>query len=159
MDNWNSKRNRIDMVTNDERYKIDESRRVYVYKNLHRNCYSVRQDGLIKMHTKEICLWDASFRVGKKGREKVLKEKRKNVHAGVSGYIDTGWNMENRPDNTRCVIYNPYKYETFVYGSNPAIHADNAEPIFWSSRVRLTHIDGGKARIDAVPCIKSANCY
>ena len=82
MDNWNSGTLRIDMFTDDKRYKIDESRRVYVYKNLHRNCYSVRQDGLIKMHTKEICLWDASFRVGKKGREKVLKEKRKKAQDG-----------------------------------------------------------------------------
>ena len=59
-----------------DRYKIDESRRVYVYKNLHKNCYSVRQDGLVKMHTDGICLYDAQFRVGKKGRERVLEEGR-----------------------------------------------------------------------------------
>lgn len=159
MDEWHTGTNRIDMITNDEKYKIDESRRVYVYKNLHRNCYSVRQDGLIKMHTDSICLWDASFRVGKKGRERVLKEKRKNVHAGVSGYIDTDWDsQQNPPTNFRCVIYNPYKWETFIYGSNPMITASNHEPIFWSSSARLSHVDG-KARIDAVPCIKSANCY
>ena len=88
---------RRDMVTDDSRYEIDESRRVYVYKNLHRNCYSVRQDGLIKMHTDSICLYDAQFRVGKKGRERVLKEKRKHVHAGVSGSIDGDWDTQRFP--------------------------------------------------------------
>ena len=140
----------------DDRYKIDESRRVYVYKNLHKDCYSVRQDGLIKLHTHNICLWDAHFRVGKKGRERVLNEKRKNVHAGVSGYIDTNWDDENYPDNTRSVIYNPYKYKSFVDGSKET-------PVYWSSRVRLSHgvLANGKgvARIDAVPCIESANSY
>ena len=139
-----------------DRYKIDESRKVYVYKNLHKDCYSVKQDGLVKLHTHNICLWDASFRVGKKGRERVLNEKRKNVHAGVSGYIDTDWNDENYPDNTRSVIYNPYKYESFVDGSKET-------PVYWSSRVRLSHgvLANGKgvARIDAVPCIESANRY
>ena len=159
MDEWHTGTNRIDMFTDDKRYKIDESRRVYVYKNLHRNCYSVRQDGLIKMHTDSICLYDAQFRVGMKGRERVLKEKRKNVHAGVSGYIDRDWDLQRLPPtNFRSVIYNPYKWDTFIYGSNKAITATNHEPIFWASSARLSHVDG-KARIDAVPCIKSANCY
>ena len=147
------------MITDDPKYKIDEARRVYVYKNLHRNCYSVRQDGLIKMHTDSICLYDAQFRVGKKGRERVLEEKRKNVHAGVSGYIDRDWDLQRfPPTNFRSVIYNPYKWETFIYGSNMAINATNHEPVFWSHSARLSHVDG-KARIDAVPCVKSANCY
>lgn len=138
---------RRDMVTDDSRYEIDKSRKVYVYKNLHRNCYSVKQDGLVKMHTDSICLWDASFRVGQKGREKVLKEKRKNVHAGVSGYIDLDWDSQSHPPtNTRGVIYNPYSYKTFVCASI----TDRSEwsPVFHSHRVRLAHVDG-KARIDA----------
>ena len=152
MGEWHTGTNRIDMITNDEKYKIDESRRVYVYKNLHRNCYSVRQDGLIKKHTDSICLYDAQFRVGKKGRERVLKEKRKNVHAGVSGYIDRDWDLQRfPPTNLRGVIYNPYEWETFIYGSN-------GKPIFWASSARLSHVDG-KARIDAVPCKQWANSY
>jgi hypothetical protein len=148
---------RIDMVTDDPKYKIDEDRRVYVYKNLHRDCYSVRQDGLVKMHTNGICLYDAQFRVGKKGRERVLEEKRKNVHAGVSGYIDRDWDKQRfPPTNFLGVIYNPYSYETFVYAD---IH-DRSKwtPIFWSHSARLSHVEG-KARIDAVPCIEGANRY
>ena len=142
-----------------DRYKIDESRRVYVYKNLQKNCYSVRQDGLVKQHTDGICLYDAQFRVGKKGRERVLAEGRKNVHAGVSGYIDRDWDLQRLPPtNFRSVIYNPYKWDTFIYGSNPAITATNHEPIFWASSARLSHVNG-KTRIDAVPCKQWANQY
>ena len=151
--NWNTQGNRIDMITDDEKYRVDESRRVYVYKNLHRNCYSVRQDGLVKMHTDSICLYDAQFRVGKKGRERVVKTGVKNVHAGVSGYIDRDWDLQRfPPTNFRSVIYNPKKWETFIYGS-----ADH-EPIFWASSARLSHVDD-KARIDAVPCKQWANNY
>jgi|TARA_R110000824_G_scaffold104974_1_gene248711 hypothetical protein len=138
---------RRDIVTDDPRYEIDKARKVYVYKNLHRNCYSVKQDGLVKMHADSICLWDASFRVGQKGREKVLKEQRKNVHAGVTGYIDTDWDSHSSsPTNFRGVIYNPYSHKTFVC----ADIADRSAwlPVFHSPRVRLSHVKG-KARIDA----------
>ena len=56
------------------KYKIDEDRKVFIYKNLHKGCWSVRQDGLVKMHTDSVALYHASFRVGEKGRERVLQE-------------------------------------------------------------------------------------
>lgn len=64
-----------------------KSRRVYVYRNLHTGTWSVRQGGRVIAHPVTIWLSDCKFLVGEKGREKVLREKRKNVHAGVSGYI------------------------------------------------------------------------
>ena len=72
----------------DKRYDIDFSKKVFVYKNLHKDCWSVRQDGLVKAHADKLEMWDCSFQVNQKGREKVLKEKRKNVHAGILGRID-----------------------------------------------------------------------
>ena len=71
----------------DPRYKIDRSRKVFVYKNLHQNCWSIRQDGLVKAHTKYLYMWDCLFQVNQKGRERVIKEKQKNVHGGILGYI------------------------------------------------------------------------
>jgi len=105
--------------------KIDWNRRVYVYRNLHKNCWSVRQDGLIVKHTKEVSLKDARFLVGQTGRKRVLKEKRKNVHAGISGYLmgfresHKDINVPRSPaaaffPNSAQVVYNPYKYNTFV---------------------------------------------
>ena len=57
---------------NDPRYKIDHSRKVYVYRNLHKTCWSIKQDGLVKAHCETIQLKDCEFRVGKKGRERVI---------------------------------------------------------------------------------------
>jgi len=113
----------------DKRYHIDTSRKVFVYKNLHKDCWSVKQDGLVKAHADDINLWDCSFRVNAKGRAKVLEEQRKNVHAGVIGYID-----ENETPMTvgTAVTYNPYKYASFVEKSTE-------EPVFWRGHASLTH--------------------
>lgn len=94
----------------DPRYKIDYSKKVFVYKNLHKDCWSIKQDGLVKAHTEEVRMWDCAFQVNAKGRQKVLDEQRKNVHAGIKGYID---NDQQVPSGVE-VTYNPYKYDSFV---------------------------------------------
>ena len=71
----------------DPRYKIDITKKVFVYKTLPQDCWSIKQGGLVKVHATELNLWMCDFRVNRKGREKVLREKRKNVHAGVRGYM------------------------------------------------------------------------
>jgi len=59
--------------------------RVFVYRNIHKNCLSVRnvKTGLVMAHVDSITLKNVKFKVSAKGRERVLKEKAKNVHAGV----------------------------------------------------------------------------
>ena len=94
----------------DPRYEIDYSKKVFVYKNLHKDCWSIKQDGLVKAHTEEVRMWDCAFQVNAKGRQKVLDEQRKNVHAGIKGYID---NDQQVPSGVE-VTYNPYKYDSFV---------------------------------------------
>ena len=100
----------IERNPSDPRYKIDYSKKVFVYKNLHKDCWSVKQDGLVKAHTEEVRMWDCAFQVNAKGRQKVLDEQRKNVHAGIKGYID---NDQQVPSGVE-VTYNPYKYDSFV---------------------------------------------
>tara|TARA_B000000437_G_scaffold174916_1_gene130791 strand:- start:627 stop:872 length:246 start_codon:yes stop_codon:yes gene_type:complete len=57
-------------------------------------------------------MWDCAFQVNAKGRQKVLDEQRKNVHAGIKGYISTTeWETL---DSATEVTYNPYKYDSFV---------------------------------------------
>ena len=100
----------------DPRYIIKSNRPVYVYKNLHKDCWSVKQHGLVKAHIPKdhsIGMWDCYFHVDVKGREKVLREKRKNVHAFVKGYLQDAENVDTDLKATE-VTYNPYKYETFV---------------------------------------------
>jgi hypothetical protein len=110
-----------------QRSLIDPDRKIEVYRNLHKKCWSVRQNGLVKFHCNQVFLRDCKFVVQPAGRAKVLREKRKNVHAFVRGYL---WdeklptdlpNIENRYvwDN---VNYNPYKAATFVDDSNNPVH-------------------------------------
>ena len=111
---------------------IDLNRRVYIYFNLHKKVWSVRQDGKVVAHTKYIMLKDARFLVGQAGRKKVLREKKKNVHAGVSGYV-----VERVP-----VHYNPYKNETFIS------HATE-KPMLWAPHV-VMECRNGKGWVEAV---------
>jgi hypothetical protein len=113
----------------DPRYEIDHKRKVFVYKNLHQDCWSIRQDGLVKAHATEVNLWDCAFQVNAKGRQKVLEEQRKNVHAGIKGYIDE---LHLSLPNPIEVTYNPYKYDSFV-------DKDTEYPIYYSGFATLTH--------------------
>ena len=58
---------------------IDPNKRVRVYRNLHKNCFSVKQDGLVRCHADHVTLEDCKFIVSKAGQERVRDEGRKNV--------------------------------------------------------------------------------
>lgn len=89
---------------------IDSSKPVRVYRNLHKDCFSVVQGRLVVAHASQVCLRDAEFCVNEKGRQRVILTKRKTVHAWVSGYLD-----ERRlPAHNRLVRYNPYKNRGFL---------------------------------------------
>ena len=92
---------------------VDPSRKIEVYRNLHKKCWSVRQDGLVKFHCKRVNLRDCQMVVQPAGRAKVIREKKKNVHAFVRGYLCG----EERVIQAFCwddIYYNPYKTDTFV---------------------------------------------
>lgn len=90
--------------------------KVFVYYNLHRKCWSVKalegpSKGRVIKHCKELNLVNCTFKVSEAGRQRVLREKVKNVHAGVVGQLTT---TSSRSRATTSVNYNPYKYRTFV---------------------------------------------
>lgn len=108
----------MNRTKNDERYDIDFDRKVFVYKNLHKGCWSIKQDGLVKAHATELTLYGCNMKINRKGRERVLMEKRKNVHAGIKGYLkdaDLERVWSDLPEDQFIEItYNPYKYSSFV---------------------------------------------
>jgi hypothetical protein len=79
-----------------------------VYYNLHKHCLSVqgKVNGTWKViaHVDEISLSDVKFKVSEAGRQRVIREKRKNVHAIVEGFLN-----EKTLDCSHVVSYNPYK--------------------------------------------------
>ena len=66
---------------------VDYSKRAYVYWNLRRKVWSVAQAGIVVDHAGSLSLRECKFLVGTKGRDRVRREGKKNVHAGVSGYL------------------------------------------------------------------------
>lgn len=99
-------------------------KRVKVYWNLHKKCFSVQHRGKVIMHVDNIVLHDAEFKVSESGRQRVLREKRKNVHAFVVGIYDRDFN--GNVETPFRVTYNPYKYDSFVFDNTkePLYNAD-----------------------------------
>ena len=95
--------------------------RVEIYFNLHKKCLSIRHKGLVIAHAAAAELTDVKFAVSQAGRARVLREKRKNVHAYVRGtlaslasYIPLGESVPYDNEVVSTVTYNPYKYDSFV---------------------------------------------
>jgi hypothetical protein len=88
---------------------IDKTKPVYVYRNLHKQCLSVRQDGIVMCHAENVVLMDCEFKVNEKGRDRVREDKQKNVHAGVKGFVvDARRSLELLDFGWESVYYNPY---------------------------------------------------
>lgn len=68
--------------------------KVEVYRNLHKNgiVYSIRDQKTKRVigYSSNLTLKDVKFCVNQTGRERVLREKRKNVHAFIRGTIVSG---------------------------------------------------------------------
>lgn len=96
--------------------------KVFVYWNLHRNVWSVKnlKTDRIMMRTPTLTLKDAVFKVSEAGRQRVLREKRKNVHAGVVGYVIAGGIQVGKDESGLPVVtheavsYNPYNGPDFI---------------------------------------------
>jgi hypothetical protein len=112
---------------------------VEVYRNLHTGSWSIRNSktGLVIDRVNQAHLTDATLVVQPAGRAKVLREKRKNVHAFIRGE----WSpmLTGPHDPNRQVSYNPYKCGAFVLKTT-------GEPIAKANSVTLT--DTGHAFIN-----------
>ena len=107
-----------------------------VYKNLHKDCWSAKstKTGLLLFHCNSLLLKNATFKVSKKGRQRVLANRSKNVHAGVVGTVCIANYEEDRFKER--VRYNPYETETFVMDcNNNAIY--EAELVYFSKQGRV----------------------
>ena len=118
--------------------------RVMVYFNLTRKCLSVKalegeRKGRVIAHADSVELVNVTFKVSQAGRQRVLREKRKNVHAGVVG------TMTNVPANYSTihiaealytpVKYNPYRFDSFVT-------AVNETPVTTAKRAIVASVNG-----------------
>ena len=106
--------------------------KIEVYRNLHKKCFSVRHKGKVVGYlydNEQIALTNVTLAVQPAGRAKVLREKKKNVHAFVRGEYIGFIGFRSQPHDIQReqmyfsnfedldfheVSYNPYKSDKFV---------------------------------------------
>lgn len=113
------------MTATDTRHILDSrvGQRVKVHLNLHRGDWSVSEirTGTVLCNVTDITLRDVTFRVSPSMRERVIRTKRRKVHAWAYGTVTS---FDASPDVTgqREVSYNPYAGPTFYI-------RDDANPV------------------------------
>jgi len=73
-----------------------------------------KKTGIVDGHAHHVIMCNCTFKVSTAGRDRVRREKKKNVHAGIIGIP-----CEHMPDRYQAspgqqVLYNPYKYDGFI---------------------------------------------
>ena len=119
--------------------------KVAVYYNLHKDTFSLqsrnKEDyGRVIGHTEHVILKNANYVVRSSGRDKVLQEKKKNVHAFVVGEVVES--LEGARNLEKAVTYNPYKAKSFY-------NKETGEPIASSEYAILRKGYNGKPIIGA----------
>jgi hypothetical protein len=109
-----------------------QDRRVKVYRNLTKQCYSVMHQGLVMLHTNGIYLMDAKFVVRPAGNARVRATGRKNVHAFIVAQDHVSYIGQHlrqlpemvekyKPGHWQRVSYNPYTMTNFQTQDGQAV--------------------------------------
>jgi hypothetical protein len=93
-----------------------------IYRNLHKKCFSVRQNGRVVGHlmddpTEHVLLENVRFAVQPAGHAKVLREQKKNVHAFVRGDTVSPYSsyIPDLHEFNKEIAYNPYVASFFYF--------------------------------------------
>lgn len=101
--------------------------RVFVYFNLHKRVFSVKalegkDKGRVIGHRMSLAIYSPTFKVSEAGRQRVVREKRKNVHAGVVGFLTAPYDWTKELVEWTPVLYNPYVFSSFVTMLGKPVH-------------------------------------
>jgi len=80
--------------------------------------------GRVIMRSPHVMLGDVRPKVSRAGRERVLREGRKNVHAGLVGNLI---HNEFSPFHGVKITYNPHKYDSFVFSAFDIVEYKGSE--------------------------------
>lgn len=96
---------------------LELEQKIKVYRNLRTGGFSIldHKTGLVVAHANTITIVNAEFKVNEKGRQRVLREKQKNVHAYVCGTFFPNYAVKSIGKE---VSYNPYEQSSFTYRHN-----------------------------------------
>ena len=118
--------------------------KVRVYWNFHRKVFSVMCGGRVVAHATRVDLYRVRFTVRRAGWLRVLRERRKNVHAFVAGTTGVRvWHEEEEASGV--ATYNPYGMAGATF-----IDADTGRPLAGADVAYLSVRDGR-------PCVRWAD--
>lgn len=123
---------------------MNNSQLVEVYYNLHKHVFSIRDRKTKRVidHKESILLKNCRFFVSEKGRQRVLQEQKKSVHAYVIGEI-AGYSTIRTP--MKEGYYNPYTCESFIdLKTNDRL--DVADYV-WLDRKQIYYFKGEKLNV------------
>jgi len=102
---------------------MSRPKRVWVYRNLKhgkkaRPLYSIMRNGRVMARRHRVLLTGVQFIVREAGRQRVLRERRKNVHAFAVGFLAGSKGAFGTDHNDKKgfpvkLKYNPYEGSTF----------------------------------------------
>lgn len=96
---------------------IEDGQLIRIAYHLHKHCFSIRDAGTRRVigYADRIIIRNARFIVSQCGRTRVLRDRRKNVHAFVQGeYWSELQRLRLEDAKYREAYYNPYRTVTFV---------------------------------------------
>jgi len=123
------------MITIIDGNKLEKGQRIQVYRNLRKDNFSIRDAKTRRViaYGTDIILSNIRMYVQKGGRERVIREKWKNIHAFVSGTYE-GDNYVDLNQDWEVIHYNPYTTDTFI-------NKTTGEPIF---RANVAYLSNGR---------------
>jgi len=109
----------------------------YIYRNLRTGGFSVRHQGIVIDRAVYCRATGVVFKVNESGRQRVISEKRKNVHAFAIAdeYLFT--HSVVSVDNLPIITYNPYVSDKFTCNGIPIEYANAV--IFKSGKCYLAN--------------------
>jgi len=95
----------------------------YIYRNLHTGGFSVKFLGKVIDRDNFFIAEGISFKVNEYGRQRVIMERRKNVHAYVVADKYTFAGNNDKVDGLDIITYNPYTNNYFTCNGKKITHA------------------------------------
>ena len=122
-------RKRYEWICHSLFHDKESNKRIKTYRNLNLKCFSIVKDGKVIDHRDEFIFEDARCLVKQGGRKRTLREKRKNVHAFISGFWADSFNVSSKMNlfNPIKITYDPYKTDSFVLAEDMKTKVNGAE--------------------------------
>ena len=95
------------------KHSLNMTAKYYIYRNLHTGGFSVKYRGLVIDRGFSFTAENITFKVNELGRQKVIAQRHKDVHAYVVA-DKYNFNETVDVDNLEEVTYNPYKFPYFL---------------------------------------------